>query len=216
MRTHTSSYLTLAQTFEQFLEVSSFARRTRESYTEDLAPLFAECCQKSVTELTADAIQTFLARQESLAPTTYNRRLATLRSFTHWLRDGNGRKPEGKHTARVPDAQEVESVLRKITDPRDRALFWLIYDGGLRCQEAQAIDIDDISWSERSIRIHGKGDRPRKMFFSRADGTLLDWNGLSAECARGDCLHRRFQYACSGSYPACKMRAVPSKLPTAI
>src|SRR6266567_6008643 len=26
----------------------------------------------------------------------------------------------------------------------------------------------------RSIRIHGKGDRPREMFFSRAVGTLLD------------------------------------------
>jgi Phage integrase family len=50
----------------------------------------------------------------------------------------------------------------------------MIYDGGLRCQEALAIDIDDISWSDRSIRLHGKGDRPREMFFSRAVGTLLD------------------------------------------
>ncbi|GAC1523777.1 MAG: hypothetical protein NVS3B14_23810 [Ktedonobacteraceae bacterium] len=76
--------------------------------------------------------------------------------------------------ARALDAQQVESVLRKIANPRDRALFWLIYDGGLRCQEALAIDIDDISWSERSIRIHGKGDRPREMFFSRAVSTFLD------------------------------------------
>ncbi len=30
----------LARAFEQFLECSSFARRTRESYAEDLAPLF--------------------------------------------------------------------------------------------------------------------------------------------------------------------------------
>jgi integrase len=65
-------------------------------------------------------------------------------------------------------------VLRTIEDPRDRALFWLIYDGGLRCQEALAIDIDDISWYERSTRIHGKGDRLREMFFSRAVGILLD------------------------------------------
>src|SRR5579883_3635890 len=37
--------LTLVHAFEQFLEVSSFARRTRESYTEDLAPLLAESGQ---------------------------------------------------------------------------------------------------------------------------------------------------------------------------
>src|SRR6266566_6788450 len=184
MKTHSSCHpLTLAHAFEQFLEVSSFARRTRESYAEDLKPLLAEVGQQPVMALTTDILHAFLARQESLAPATYNRRLAALRSFTRWLRDqgwqaeafldGVQRKPEGKRAARALDAQKVESMLRKIEDPRDRALFWLIYDGGLRCQEALSIDIDDISWSDRSIRLRGKGDRPREMFFSRAVGTLL-------------------------------------------
>jgi site-specific recombinase XerC len=176
--------LTLMHAFEQFLEVSSFARRTRESYAEDLKPLLAEVGQQPVMALTAGVLHAFLARQESLAPATYNRRPAALRSFTRWLReqgwvaetllDGIERKPEGKRVARALDAQKVESVLRKIEDPRDRALFWLIYDGGLRCQEALAIDIEDISWPDRSIRLHGKGDCLREMFFSRAVGTLLD------------------------------------------
>jgi integrase len=176
--------VTLRGAFEQFLEGSTFARRTRESYSEDLAPLFAACGQAPITALTVEVVQTFLARQESLAPTTYNRRLAALRSFIRWLRaqgwqvedllEKVERKPEGKQTPRALDAQRVESVLRQIGDPRDRALFWLIYDGGLRCQEALAIDIEDISWPDRSILIHGKGDRPREMFFSRAVGTLLD------------------------------------------
>jgi len=64
-----------------------------------------------VTGLTAEVIQTFLVRQESLAPATYNRRLAALRSFTRWLRDqgwltdalldGVEQKPEGKRAARA-------------------------------------------------------------------------------------------------------------------
>src|SRR6266849_5841520 len=185
MKTRSSFHpLSLASAFEQFLEVSSFARRTRESYAEDLASLLAECGQMPVTAPTIEVIRAFLAQQESLAPATYNRRLATLRSFTSWLReqrwvteallDGIERKPEGKRAARALDAQKVESVLRKIEDPRDRALFWLIYDGGLRYQEALAIDIENISWPDRSIRLHGKGDRLREMFFSRAVGTLLD------------------------------------------
>src|SRR5437016_1555630 len=184
MKTHASPSLTLAHAFEQFLEISSFARRTRESYAEDLAPLLAEVGQQPVAALTTDVLHAFLARQESLAPATYNRRLAALRSFTRWLHeqgwiaeallDGIERKPEGKRVARALDAQKVESVLRTIEDPRDRALFWLIYDGGLRCQEALSIDIDDISWSDRSILLHGKGGRSREMFFSRTVGTLLD------------------------------------------
>ena len=146
MKTYASPSLTLAHAFEQFLAVSSFARRTCESYAEDLTSLFADCGQLPINALTADVIQSFLSRQESLAPATYNRRLAALRSFTRWLRtqgwlaeallDGVERKPEGKRTARALDVEMLESVLRKIAAPRDRALFWLIYDGGLRCQEA--------------------------------------------------------------------------------
>src|SRR6266480_5222833 len=110
MKTPSSFHpLTLASAFEQFLEVSSFARRTRESYTEDLAPLLAEIGQQPIRALTAEVLQTFLARQESLAPATYNRRLAALRSFIRWLReqgwelstllDGIKRKPERKRAA---------------------------------------------------------------------------------------------------------------------
>ena len=65
-------------------------------------------------------------------------------------------------------------MLRTIRDVRDRALFWLIYDGGLRSCEALAINIEDVDWTERAIRIHGKGDRPRDMFFSRRVAGYLD------------------------------------------
>ncbi len=176
--------MTLTRAFESFLESASFARRTCESYADDLAPLLTQYGQADISVLTAEIIQGYLAHQESLAPTTYNRRFAALRSFLGFLRAqgwqteellaGVGRKPERKRAARALDAQQVEAVLRQITDPRDRALFWLIYDGGLRCQEALAIDIEDISWPDRSIAIHGKGGRPREMFFSRAVGVLLD------------------------------------------
>ncbi len=175
---------TLTSAFAQFLDSAPFARRTRESYTDDLAPLLVQYGQSDISVLTAEIIQAYLARQDTLAPTTYNRRLASLRSFLNFLHTqgwqisdllvGVERKPERTRETRALDAQRVESVLRQITDPRDRALFWLIYDGGLRCQEALTIDIEDISWPDRSIAIHGKGDRPREMFFSRAVGTLLD------------------------------------------
>src|SRR5258708_2888585 len=176
--------MTLAKGFDQFLDSTPFARRTRESYTDDLAPLLTQYGHAHVSVLTTEVIQAYLARQEPLAPTTYNRRLAALRSFLNFL-DAQGwqtsglltgveRKPERARETRALDAGRVESVLRQIADPRDRALFWLIYDGGLRCQEALAIDIDDISWPDRSILIHGKGGYQREMFFSRAVGTLLD------------------------------------------
>jgi integrase len=176
--------ITLKCAFELSLERSEFASRTRESYAEDLKPLLVQIGQESMTALTVEVTRSYLASQESLAPATYNRRLAALRSFLAFLQnqgwivetplDGVERKPEGKPPIRALDAESVESVLRGIENPRDRVLFWLIYDGGLRCQEALSIDIEDISWSDRSILLHGKGDRSREMFFSRMVGTLLD------------------------------------------
>jgi integrase len=44
----------------------------------------------------------------------------------------------------------------------------------LRCQEALAINLEDIDWPERAIRIHGKGNRAREMFFSRRISRYLD------------------------------------------
>lgn len=183
-RSDSLEQVTLSKAFVQFLESTSFARRTRESYADDLAPLLTEVGHAPVDALTVESIQGYLARQDRLSPATYNRRLAALRSFLHFLQcqgyrtegllAGIERKPERTRAPRALDAQRVEAVLRQISDPRDRALFWLIYDGGLRCQEALAIDIENISWPDRSIVIHGKGDRPREMFFSRAVGTLLD------------------------------------------
>ena len=65
-------------------------------------------------------------------------------------------------------------ALRGIRDARDRALFWLIYDGGLGCQEALAINLENIDWTDRAIRVRGKGNRAREIFFSRRVSRYLD------------------------------------------
>lgn len=169
---------------ERFLARAQFAARTRESYAEDLAPLRATLGVQPLSALTEAVAGAFLATQEQLAASTYNRRFAALRSFVGWCSkqgwitgdplQGLVRRSLKRQPPRALDPEQVEAVLRSIQDIRDRALFWLLYDGGLRCQEALAINVEDIDWHERSIRIHGKGQRDREMFFSRRVSRLLD------------------------------------------
>ncbi len=170
---------------EHFLRRSRFAARTRESYAQDLAPLLASVGDRPVSAaLTHTVAAAYLATQDHLSAGTYNRRYAALRSLVRWcqtqgyLEDdplaGLERRPQARGGPRALDPEQVEAVLRGVRDARDRALFWLIYDGGLRCREALAIDVDDIDWTERCIRIRGKGDRPREMFFSRRVAGYLD------------------------------------------
>ncbi len=169
---------------DRFLARSRFAARTRESYARDLAPLLAHAGDQPVSALTHSMASAYLAAHEHLAASTFNRRYAALRSFvrwcmTHgWVQDdplvGLERRPQPRRGPRALDPEQVAARLRTIHDARDRALFWLIYDGALRCREALTIDVDDVDWTERCIRIHGKGDRPREMFFSRRMSGYLD------------------------------------------
>jgi integrase len=175
----------LREAVQRFVTRSRFAARTRESYTQDLAPLLDRVGERPVTAaLTPAAAAAFLAAQDQLAASTYNRRFAALRSLVRWCQQqgwltddplaGLERRTEPRRGPRALDPDQVEAALRAIRDVRDRALFWLIYDGGLRCREALAIDLEDIDWTERCVHIHGKGDRPREMFFSRRVGGYLD------------------------------------------
>ncbi len=176
--------LSLALALERFLSRPGFALRTRENYAQDLAPLLGAQGTAPLSALTAEVAGAFLARLEYLAPRTWNRRLAALRSFARWSTTqgwlsqdptaGIERRKEPRRPPRALDPEQVEAVLRRIGDARDRAFFWLLYEGGLRCREALTINVEDIDWQERSIRIRGKGDAERACFFSRHVSRLLD------------------------------------------
>ena len=56
---------------------------------------------------------------------------------------------------------EVKKLLTVITDPRDRALFGLIYSYGLRVAEATLVQL-----SERYQQVKGNGRGARCEYFS--------------------------------------------------
>jgi len=128
----------------------------------DATPV-AQFGRQSVTALTPPVAAAFVAAQEHLAATIFNRRLAALQSFVRWCQTqgwladdplhGVERRPQPRHGPRALDPDQVETTLRGIRDVRDHALFWLIYDGRLGCNEALAINLEDIDWSEPAIRM---------------------------------------------------------------
>jgi len=151
--------------------------------TQDLVPLLAHAGDQPVSALTHGVASAYLAAHEHLAAHLH-RRYAALRIFARWCKTQGWlhddplieleRRPQPRRGPRALDPEHVEARLRTIHDARDRALFWLIYDGALRCREALTIAVDDVNWTEQCSRIHGKGDRPREMFFSRRVSGYLD------------------------------------------
>lgn len=61
--------------------------------------------------------------------------------------------PTTPETIKYLTTKEVEKLLAKILDPRDKAIFTLMYYLGLRCKEASELSINDLRLEDNRIFI---------------------------------------------------------------
>lgn len=147
---------------------------TRASYRSDLAA-FTRYYDGPLSDITAGVLRGYLATLSDLAPATRARRQAALSSFLGWayrqeLIDSDpSAKIERVRLAppkpRGLPREEVETILKVIpaAKKRDRLLFHLIFEMGLRAGEALALHVEDLEFTQDDERIHvlGKGNRRR-------------------------------------------------------
>jgi site-specific recombinase XerD len=62
---------------------------------------------------------------------------------------------------------EIELLIRATRNPLELVLIELGFGTGCRISELQQMRIEDIAWENRTIRIVGKGNRERLVFFGR-------------------------------------------------
>ncbi len=150
------------------------------------------------------SIRDFLSHlhQRSNAKSSIARKLATIRSFYRFLH-AQGKVPYNParlvQNPRLPDRKprflslsEIETIL-KLPDSktdrgiRDRAILELLYACGLRVSELVQANVEDLSLTQRLVKVRGKGKIERLVpFGGKAEKSLRDY--LSQ---REDLLHRR-------------------------
>jgi integrase/recombinase XerC len=89
----------------------------------------------------------------------------------------NPRQPK-----RLPEQLGVEEVVRFLESiptggdfgVRDRAMFEVLYGGGLRVGELVGLDVDDVDVAEQLVRVRGKGRRERMAPIGPEAGRWLD------------------------------------------
>ncbi len=156
---------------------------TLRSYTDDLRT-FARYLEEvggtglQPSEIDAKVVRRYTAwlNTQGYAATTIARRLACLRSFfKHLRREGtltadpsaglrNPRQPK-----RLPRCFSVEEVIRlldsidlgSVAGLRDRAMFEMLYGGGLRVSELIGVNLEDLDFEAELVRVRGKGRRER-------------------------------------------------------
>ena len=171
----------LADTFLSYLaRVRNYSPNTAAAYAQDLDCflIWASNCGIDVLQATHRDFRRFLSSLSGAgyAKTTVNRRLSAVRSFYSWLvREGviesnpaavvsSPKLP--KPLPHVLSQEDVEKLLKCAdastpTGALDAALVELLYASGARIGEVASLDVDRIDFSDKSVRLFGKGSKER-------------------------------------------------------
>ena len=142
-----------------------------------------------------------------LEPSSVARKIASVRSFCRWMkRQGHVKQnpaellaspkvrrelptflsaDDASAVVEAPDEDTVMSIrAREAVALRDRALMELLYGSGLRVSEACGLDVGQLSLSDRSARVLGKGRKERMVPLGRkSTEALRAWLAVRAELA---------------------------------
>jgi integrase/recombinase XerC len=194
----------LASQIESFLDElrrQNASAHTLRNYASDLDQFLVYFSIPSspkpvVEDIDAPAIREWLGHlyQQRLTAVSMRRKLAAVRSFFQFLlREGvvesnvarRVRTPKApKSLPAVMTAEQTNTLVDGIPSAagrlerpypaRDLAIFELLYGCGLRISELVGLNIDDFDFTERWLRVRGKGRKERQVPFATKASSALD------------------------------------------
>ncbi len=173
--------------------VLNYSYKTRISYGEDVACfiLFLQGRHIEKKDVDRETIRSFLLtlNKTGLEKSSVKRALSALRHFYRYLYRYKGylSNPfDSVHSPKTPKKlpefltmDEVNDFLdsnKKRDDPlskRDQAILELMFASGLRASETIGLQIRDVDFSSRLLKIHGKGRKDRLVPFNKASKEAL-------------------------------------------
>ncbi len=171
------------------------APRTCEAYRRDLSGYCEVLATRGCSPENASEkdILAFMRHHQSqgMAPATIKRAMTAVRTFHQFLVvDGLRDDDPSSHVEipRVPTGipkalsqTEVDAILDAVNGAdrvsrRDRALLEVLYGTGMRISELVGMSLTDLSMSEATVRVLGKGQRERVLPVGRcAHEALTAW-----------------------------------------
>ena len=191
--------ISLSEAIEDFTlmaKVEGHADKTLELY-EYVFNRFTGFISKErpVTEIETRELREYLASlmDDGLKDTTISIHFRHLQAFFNWLVDENYLKEaptesinEPKTPKKFPRILDREEVQKLLEAAKDRHGDWASYrnysmlvaftEMGLRLNELVNALLDDLDMKNRSLKVHGKGAKDRKVYFGKKTfRTLRHW-----------------------------------------
>jgi integrase/recombinase XerD len=176
----------LAAAADAFLDDVDVAATTRRVYRASLAALVHGLGPaRAMPELTAELVDDwFRARYATVAPATWNRELATLRSAVAWWRahgwlatdptSSLARRREHPDRTRALSRAELEMLWRRDDlRLRDKTLWRLLYETAARASEALDLNLEDLDLANKRARVSSKGGAVEWIHWQTGTARLL-------------------------------------------
>jgi len=170
------------------------SEHTVRNYAADLTEFAAHFGPADPSALDTLALRGWLAALHSrkLAAVSIRRKLAAVRSFFRYLLEEGVvrvnaakllRTPKAPKTLpAVPDPELTNRLVDGVGDPklerpfpaRDRAIFEILYGCGLRVGELAGLNLEDVEFGERWLRVRGKGKKERQVPYGEKAAQALE------------------------------------------
>ena len=178
--------MSLRAALDEFLVHLEGARRlsprTLSAYEFEITRLLDELAGRAAAPVAPDRFRSellveVLARlaRRGLAPSSQARAVAAWRTFSRFAAergfaaDAAKTLPLPRRPRRLPRTLPQDGLGKALgalpsatpAQRRDRAMLELLYGSGLRLSEAIGLDLSDVDFSARTLRVIGKGDKER-------------------------------------------------------
>jgi len=172
-------------------DIRKLSEKTVVAYRQDLEKYEKFCHEQrsQLTEISYEQARRFLAViiRTGYSTNSVNRILSGVKGFYMYciryeyceinpfsrIKGVGGRR-------RLPSVLSHEEVARILKAPgndfpgiRDKVIFELLYSTGCRLSELTDMDISDIQLAEKTILVHGKGDKDRYVFLTPSAQEIL-------------------------------------------
>jgi integrase/recombinase XerC len=180
--------------FEKYLNIErNYSNYTIKNYLIDITEFITYCnnFNKNYLNIKYTDIKSYLTHlyEKKYKSTTISRKISALRTFYAFLYDKNIVDKNvfeyitlPKKEKRLPkylsndDIDEIFKII-DISTPlgiRNRLILELLYGSGLRVSELCNIKLSDIDFSNKSIRIIGKGKKERIVYYGEPCKRIID------------------------------------------
>ena len=180
--------------FEKYLNIErNYSNYTIKNYLIDITEFITYCnnFNKNYMNIKYTDIKSYLTHlyEKKYKSTTISRKISALRTFYAFLYDKNIVDKNvfeyitlPKKEKRLPkylsndDIDEIFKII-DISTPlgiRNRLILELLYGSGLRVSELCNIKLSDIDFSNKSIRIIGKGKKERIVYYGEPCKRIID------------------------------------------